>query len=358
MEFDQHNDELVDEHSYATGHAAGYAKGLAEGRAEGSEVTAKAEARARAAEATAARLREEHTLMMRQCQQMLEEGWANAARRPRLPPAPTRPQAPGPVAAAASSSRRRSPDDDPEYVDQEAEAGEPPAEGPRRKQPQRAAGAAGASRYPLLDDSDDDEEEALPAAPAGTGRFTPPKAERDSLSAGPTASATGALGRGRGGGRGRGRGRGVACVGGGAAEGVSGSSSDPIILTSPQKKRMEVNRQAAEAKRAKAANASAAAPAAVPFQDADSSAAPGRPGPRMSPRLAKAPRRKDHCGGCGIHMPWDPALSWPDPRHKCSSCSHVVHSNRWICADLGRPDTTLIASEGFFYCDEICHNIT
>ena len=147
----------------------------------------------------------------------------------------------------------------------------------------------------------------------------------------------------------------MVCVGGGAAEGVSGSSSDPIILTSPQKRRMEVHRQAAEAKRAKAAKASAAAPAAVPFQDADSSAAPG---PRMSPRLAKAPRRKDHCGGCGIHMPWDPALSWPDPRHKCSSCSHVVHSDVWICAGLGRPETTLIASEGYFYCDEVCHNKT
>lgn len=354
MEFDPHNDELVDEHSYATGHAAGYAKGLAEGRAEGSEVTAKAEARARAAEATAARLREEHTVMMRQCQQMLDEGWANAARRPRLPPAPTRPEARGPVAAAASSSRRRSPDDDPEYEDLEAEADGPPAEGPRRKQPQRAAAAAGASRYPLHDG--DEEEEALPAAAAGTGRFTPPKAERDSLSAGPTASATGALGHGRGGGRGRGRGRGVACVGGGAAEGVSGSASVPIILTSPQRKRMEANRQAAEhTKRAKAANASAAAPAAVPIQNADSSAAPGRP--RASPRLAKAPRRKDHCGGCGIHMPWDPALSWPDPRHKCSSCSNVVHSNPWICKDLGRQDTTLIASEGFFYCDEVCHNV-
>ena len=196
----------------------------------------------------------------------------------------------------------------------------------------------------------------MAAAPVGSGRVRPPLPGRDSVSAGPTASESG---RGRGG-RGRGRGRGVAHGGGGVADGVSGSAVAPIILTSPQKKRMEVNLQAANAiiaKRAKAAKASTAAPAAVPIQDADSSAAPGHP--RASPRLAKAapPRKLDHCGGCHIHMPWDRALSSvTDHRHRCTSCNHVVHAGPWVCKDLGRP-TTLIAVEGFYYCDDVCHAV-
>ena len=143
------------------------------------------------------------------------------------------------------------------------------------------------------------------------------------------------------------------------ADGGSGSADAPIILTSPQKKRAEANRQAANAKRAKrAAEAPAAAPAAVPIQDADSSAAPGHP--RASPRLAKAAHQpgKDDCGGCGIHMPWDRALSSvTDHRHRCTSCNHVVHAGPWVCKDLGRPDTTLVAGEGFYYCDDVCHAV-
>ena len=148
--------------------------------------------------------------------------------------------------------------------------------------------------------------------------------------------------------RARGR-RGVAHGGGGVADGVSGSADVPSILTSPQKKRMEENRQAA--KRVRAAKAPAAAQAAVPIQDADSSAAPGHP--RASPRLAKAAHQpgNDDCGGCGMHMPWDHALSSViDHRHRCTSCNHVVHAGPYVCKDLGRPDTTLIADEGFYYC--------
>ena len=143
-----------------------------------------------------------------------------------------------------------------------------------------------------------------------------------------------------------------------AADGGGGSADAPIVLTSPQLKRMEANRQAANAKRARAAEVSAAAQAAIPYQDADSSAAPGHP--RASPRLAKAAHQpgKDDCGGCGIHMSWDRALSSAtDHRHRCTSCNHVVHAGPYVCKDIGRLDTTLIAAEGFYYCDDVCHAV-
>jgi hypothetical protein len=91
----------------------------------------------------------------------------------------------------------------------------------------------------------------------------------------------------------------AACVGGGVAEGVSGSAAASIILTSPQKKRMEENRQAANVKRPKGANASAATSAAISIQEAAAAAVAAAtaasatvavPAPKFA--AAKAPARK------------------------------------------------------------------
>jgi hypothetical protein len=96
-------------------------------------------------------------------------------------------------------------------------------------------------------------------------------------------------------------------------------------------------------------DAEAAMPAPVP------AAAPVAPAHHSPPRR-KAALRVEDCGGCGKLVPWDRARHANDPRHKCTVCSHFVHSTRAICMDAGATLTSLIADDGMHFCSEVCRD--
>ena len=81
-----------------------------------------------------------------------------------------------------------------------------------------------------------------------------------------------------------------------------------------------------------------------------------------APAKATAPVRKrklrlgkEECGGCGLPVAWDRTRHSEDPRHKCTCCRHVVHSNPFVCKDAGATETALIASgDGRWYCSVDC----
>ena len=81
-----------------------------------------------------------------------------------------------------------------------------------------------------------------------------------------------------------------------------------------------------------------------------------------APAKATAPVRKrklrlgmEDCGGCGLPVAWDRTRHDIDPRHKCSRCRHMVHSNPFVCKDAGATETALIASgDGRWYCSVEC----
>jgi hypothetical protein len=73
-----------------------------------------------------------------------------------------------------------------------------------------------------------------------------------------------------------------------------------------------------------------------------------------SPRR-KVPLRADECGGCGKPVAWDRAQHTSDPRHRCTACGHLVHSMPAVCThEAGALLTSLIASDGTWYCSDAC----
>lgn len=91
---------------------------------------------------------------------------------------------------------------------------------------------------------------------------------------------------------------------------------------------------------------------------APASAAAAAPAPAKA--TAPVPKRKlrlgmEDCGGCGLPVAWDRTRHSDDPRHKCTCCRHVVHSNPFVCKDAGATETALIASgDGRWYCSVEC----
>ena len=62
----------------------------------------------------------------------------------------------------------------------------------------------------------------------------------------------------------------------------------------------------------------------------------------------------EDCGGCHLPVIWDHDQSSIDGRHKCNSCGRLVHAASYVCIAAGAKHTTLIASEGTFYCSVTC----
>ena len=92
-----------------------------------------------------------------------------------------------------------------------------------------------------------------------------------------------------------------------------------------------------------------------PFANTSPTAAPAAA--EASVAAVSPPSRKlglEDCGGCHLHVIWDRAKSSTDPRHKCRSCGHLVHSASYVCTEAGAKNTYLIASEGKFYCSVTC----
>jgi hypothetical protein len=62
----------------------------------------------------------------------------------------------------------------------------------------------------------------------------------------------------------------------------------------------------------------------------------------------------DECAACAKPVPWDRERHNEDPRHRCNACKRLVHSSSFMCMDAGAMMSSLVASDGEWYCSEVC----